>query len=107
MPRRPGMPGNPDGKNFDAVSVRFNYFLARRADLPKKGDYIRVQGLIQQRDTEETLKRALERIANPDEGAVKKALETLEVVVLSWEIAEKPERRQKRKRRRVEAVTAE
>ncbi len=111
VPRRPGMPGNPDGKNFDAVSVRFNYFLARQADLPKKGDYIRVQGLIQQRDTEETLKRALERITNPDEGAVKKALEALEgvadhirlqrreteVVVLSWEIAEKPERRERKR----------
>ena len=67
-----GMPGNPDGKNFDAITVRLNYFLAQQAGEFPRGSLVRVQGLLQQRDTQETLQRALERLIADDN--VKKTL---------------------------------
>jgi len=98
-----GMPGNPDGKNFDAITVRLNYFLAQQAGEFPRGSLVRVQGLLQQRDTQETLQRALERLIADDEA--KKAFmdrfdgeltrlrlsrSEIEVVVFEWEIVRPP-----------------
>jgi len=98
-----GVPGNPDGKNFDAITVRLNYFLAQQAGEFPRGSLVRVQGLLQQRDTQETLQRALERLIADDN--VKKTLldrfdgeltrlrlsrSEIEVVVFGWEIVRPP-----------------
>lgn len=98
-----GVPANPDGKNFDAITVRLNYFLAQQAGEFPRGSLVRVQGLLQQRDTQETLQRALERLIANDE--IKAALlarfddeptrlrisrSEIEVVVFGWEIVRPP-----------------
>jgi hypothetical protein len=98
-----GVPGNPDGKNFDAITVRLNYFLAQQAGEFPRGSLVRVQGLLQQRDAQETLQRALERLIADDN--VKNTLldrfdgeltrlrlsrSEIEVVVFGWEIVRPP-----------------
>ena len=98
-----GVPSNPDGKNFDAITVRLNYFLAQQAGEFPRGSLVRVQGLLQQRDTQETLQRALERLIANDE--IKAAIlarfddeptrlrisrSEIEVVVFGWEIVRPP-----------------
>jgi len=83
--------------------VRLNYFLAQQAGEFPRGSLVRVQGLLQQRDTQETLQRALERLIANDE--IKAALlarfddeptrlrisrSEIEVVVFGWEIVRPP-----------------
>jgi len=103
-----GIPSNPDGKNFDAITVRLNYFLAQQAGEFPRGSIMRVQGLLQQRDTQETLQRALERLVAENE--VKKAIidrfdgelaklrlnrSEIEVVAFSWEMVRPPRQKEK------------
>lgn len=100
--RRRGDPPNPDGKDFDAFTLRFNYFLRRAQDtqLPQKGKVIRVRGFLQQRDDQESLARLLKyraRAVEPDVlNAVHDALggqlhnirfqrRLTEIVALEWE----------------------
>ncbi len=97
-----GDPPNPDGKNFDAFTLRFNFFLQRQSEqpLPKRGDKVRVRGLLQQRDVEETLETLLkhqlqegvrltkqERKALVETGnGVRFRQSVTEVLVLGWEL---------------------
>lgn len=110
--RQRGLPANPDGKNFDGVNVRLNYFLAQPAELPGKGAAVRVAGFLQQRDTQESLRRALERAVDLDAAAqaallaqvgpagdqVKLRRSETEIVALQWEPVQLPERRPRRER---------
>ncbi len=122
--RRPReMPANPDGKNFDGVNVRINYFMARGMTLPERGAVIQVNGFVQQRDTEESLDRVLRRV--PDDVAKSEAYKALvaqeavlrqvklrtsitEVMALAWEqVAEAKPQRERRGRRADEAPAAD
>jgi hypothetical protein len=96
-----GDPPNPDGKNFDAFTLRFNFFLQQQSEepLPQRGDKVRVHGLLQQRDVEETLESLLkhqlqagvrlsqqERKALVETGnGVRFRQSVTEVLVLGWE----------------------
>jgi hypothetical protein len=96
-----GDPPNPDGKNFDAFTLRFNFFLRQQSEepLPQRGDKVRVHGLLQQRDVEETLESLLkhqlqagvrlsrqERKALVETGnGVRFRQSVTEVLVLGWE----------------------
>lgn len=100
--RRRKDPPNPDGKDFDAFTLRFNYFLRRAEDqqLPTKGDVIRVTGFLQQRDDRQSLASLLRhRVEDTDPQVLQELHERLdghprrvhvrrdvtEVVVLAWE----------------------
>ncbi len=120
--RRPReMPANPDGKNFDGVNVRINYFMARGMTLPERGAVIQVNGFVQQRDTEESLERLLRRV--PEEVAKTEAYKALvaqeavlrqvklrtsitEVMALAWEQVAEPKPRRERRGRREEPEVA-
>lgn len=98
-----GVPANPDGKNFDAITVRLNYFLAQQAGEFQRGSTVRVQGLLQQRDAQESLQRVVERLIADD--ATKAAFlarfdgdllrlrlsrSEIEVVVFGWDLVSPP-----------------
>jgi hypothetical protein len=58
--RQPGQLPNPDGKDFDAINIRFPLALGK-APQWRKGDLVEVTGFLQQRDVEESLKALLRR----------------------------------------------
>jgi hypothetical protein len=120
--RRRGDPPNPDGKDFDAFTLRFNYFLRRAQDtqLPQKGKVIRVRGFLQQRDDQESLARLLKYRAREVKPAVLNAVHDAlggqlhnirfqrrltEIVALEWEPLK--QRRQKDAKAAEGAATAE
>ena len=109
--RRRGDPPNPDGKNFDAFTLRFNYFLveALTEDLPQKGDVIRVRGYLQQTDDQvsmqELVKHNLATIksAGVTVSDLRQRLpqvvfkrSRMEVVALAWETLSSQDKRKPR-----------
>jgi hypothetical protein len=71
--RVPGQPQNPDGKNFDAINVRFPLVLGR-APQWSKGDLVEVTGFLQQRDVEERLADLVKRAKRLSSEAGKEIL---------------------------------
>ncbi len=119
--RRPGMLPNPDGKNFDALTVRFPNALGH-APIWEPGTDVEVVGYIQQMDTETDLARLVEqrrvkglsrteRAALAEKvGGLSIAESRIEVVAERWNIIRMPALNTDatpRRRQRSEAPPAE